>query len=323
VASYYGVIFPEFWTGRTGRELRERGGKDAQLLGLYLASNRHANMLGLYRLLVDDIRHETGLGVKAIERGYESAAAAGYAKFDAGSSYVWVLNMARFRLGLQIGDVLHPDDKRLPAIARIYHALDPNPFLGDFFDVNQKILRLKKRRDPIGVVVPFSAHHKMSPLEGAMEALPSQVQRSRSGISNRDQVSDEKPRRKSADVPNGPEADRIAQNEHGARLVAKVLRDALAARKFSTPEELRDDLEARCQALGLSCDRSTVERALDLVGSNTQLFAANSRPAEHHERPIDIPKVTHADAKRLLDLLRVDVSTGRVTRAGASRLVRM
>ena len=67
MSSYYGVVFPEFWTGPTGRQLREHGGKDAQLLGLYLISNRHTNMLGLYRLRIDDIRHESGLGLTSFE----------------------------------------------------------------------------------------------------------------------------------------------------------------------------------------------------------------------------------------------------------------
>ena len=81
MSSYYGVIFPEFWTGPTGHEIRARGGKDGQLLALYLATNPHTNMIGLYRLLLDDIRHESGLSAKAIERGF--AAATAFATFDA------------------------------------------------------------------------------------------------------------------------------------------------------------------------------------------------------------------------------------------------
>lgn len=166
VSSYYGIIFPEFWTGTTGRQLRAWG-KDAQLIGLYLASNCHANMLGLYRLGLDDVRHETGLGLKAIEKGLQAAAESGYALFDASTEFVWVRQMARFRLGLKAGEGLRDGDKRAQAISRIYHAIEANPFLGEFYDLNRKILPLGRRRESIGLVVPFSANHKISPIQGA------------------------------------------------------------------------------------------------------------------------------------------------------------
>lgn len=176
--SYYGVIFPEFWTGATGRELRGRGGKEAQLLALYLASNRHANMLGLYHLLVDDVRHETGLSLKGIEKGFHVVHDATFATFDAATNFVWVRQMARFRLALKNGGGLDQNDKRVLAINRLYHALDPNPFLGEFYDLNRKTLCIKKRREASSVVVPFMADHYMSGLtrgiEGASKGLPSQ-----------------------------------------------------------------------------------------------------------------------------------------------------
>ena len=185
--SYYGIIFPEFWTGRTGRELRDRGGRDAQLLCLYLATNRHANMLGLYHLLVDDLKHETGLSFRAIEKGYHVANDATFASFDSVSGFVWVRQMARFRLGLKNGDCLDANDKRVIAINRIYHALDPNPFLGEFYDLNRKLLCLKKRRETEAcVVVPFTQDHYMSGFKGPSKALGSQITDNRS----RDQITE-------------------------------------------------------------------------------------------------------------------------------------
>jgi hypothetical protein len=162
VSNYYGVIFPEFWTGTTGRQLRAYG-KDAQLIGLYLATNRHANMLGLYRLALDDVRHETGLGTKAIEKGLAAAARTGYALFDAVTEFAWVRQMARFRLGMKAGEGLRDGDKRAQAISRIYHAIEANPFLGEFYDLNRKILPLGRRRESVGLVVPVGADHKIQP----------------------------------------------------------------------------------------------------------------------------------------------------------------
>lgn len=171
---YYGVTFPTYWTGPTGRELRARGGKDAQLLGLYLTSNRFANMIGLYHLTLDDIRHETGLTVKGIARAFETTAAASYATFDSGSAFVWVRQMVRFRLNLKAGQALAPDDHRVVGVNRLYQGLAANPFLGEFFDVHGKTLRLKRRRDSVGLVVGLVGHHNGSPLQGASKGLVSQ-----------------------------------------------------------------------------------------------------------------------------------------------------
>lgn len=173
MSSYYGVIFPEFWTGRTGRELRECGGKDAQLLALYLATNRHANMIGLYRLNIDDVRYETGLGAKALERGFASSQATRFATYDAASCHVWVFQMARFRLGLKSGEALHPDDRRVVGVNKLYHGIDGNPFLGEFFTRNHTTLRLKNGREPQGIAVPYTIS---GPLQGASKGLPSQYQ---------------------------------------------------------------------------------------------------------------------------------------------------
>jgi hypothetical protein len=162
VSSYYGVIFPEFWTGTTGRQLRAYG-KEAQLIGLYLATNRHANLLGLYRLGLEDVRHETGLGPKAIEKGLQAAAQCGYALFDVVTEFTWVRQMARFRLGLKAGESLREGDKRAQAISRIYHAIEANPFLGDFYDANRKLLPLGRRRESVGLVVPLGGDHKIEP----------------------------------------------------------------------------------------------------------------------------------------------------------------
>lgn len=202
VSSYYGVIFPEFWTGRTGRELRERGGKDAQVLALYLATNRHANMLGLYRLMVEDIKHETGLGMKAIEKAFEATRAAEFATYDATSSFVWVHQMARFRLALKSGEPLKASDNRVDAVNRIYQALDPNPFLGRFYDAYKRTLHLRSAREPQGVVVPYQLS---SPSKGALEPLISQITESE----NREQRTEtDHARTERAPSPNKPAFER-------------------------------------------------------------------------------------------------------------------
>lgn len=260
MGSYYGVIFPEFWTGRTGRELRERGGKDAQLLGLYLASTRFANMLGLYQLFVDDVRRDTGLSLGAVARAFHVTASADFATFDAASSYVWVRHMARFRLGLKVSQALGADDNRVIAINRIYHALDANPFLGEFFDANTKILRLKKRRDPVGVVVAFTTHHHRSGLKGASKGLVSQVQDQGSGSGDQDQV-----QKKAAAAPRGKNGeDQKPETRRNVGVITRLVHEVIgapgAASDFSS---LKEDVKQACATYHIAYDAEVVGSALE------------------------------------------------------------
>jgi hypothetical protein len=171
--AYYGVIFPEFWTGRTGRALREQGGKDAQILALYLVSNRHTNMIGLYHLELDDVRHETGLGAKAIDRGVSACAAVDFAHYDPAAGFVWVVQMAMFRLGLSRGERLSASDLKVKGVERLYRGLSDNLFLGRFFDHYRETLRLSKPRRPQGIEADTTTGR---PLQGASEGLTSQYQ---------------------------------------------------------------------------------------------------------------------------------------------------
>jgi hypothetical protein len=147
VSSYYGVIFSRFWTGDTGRELRRRGGKDAQLLGVYLFSNAYMNMLGLYPLKVRDIRDDIDLSPAQLAKAFAVMQDLEYAFFDAGTNVVWVREMATFRLSLKDREPLKPSDNRVAGAQRLYSSLPPNPWLGPFFDRYGKILRLRSRRE--------------------------------------------------------------------------------------------------------------------------------------------------------------------------------
>lgn len=236
--SYYGVIFPEFWTGSTGLELRARGGKDAQILALYLATNRHANMLGLYHLMAVDMKHETGLSVKAIERSLGVIAETAFAAFDAATSFVWVRQMARFKLGLHPGETLQPADNRVVAANRLYQHLGVNPFLGPFYDANRKLLCLRKRREvDMSLVVSRAYNHQMSSLQGASKGLPSQDQDqdqdqgSVTGIRDQGSATVRAGAPPAPPVPNGARPHVRGDQAHRRRVAA----DAGAARRASAP----------------------------------------------------------------------------------------
>lgn len=142
MASYYGVLFEEFWTGKTGRNIRRAGGERAQVLALYLISNRHANMLGLYPLAFEDLAHETGLKPTAARKALQVLSTANFAHYDEASEFVWVVNMFRFRLGLKVGQALDADDKRALGANRLFHRLAENPFKARFFSAVGPLLHL-------------------------------------------------------------------------------------------------------------------------------------------------------------------------------------
>ena len=125
----YAKISPQFWIGSTGRKLRDAG-PEATLVALYLLSNPHANMLGLYYLPQLYIAHETGLGIEGASNGLRMASEAGFCDYDADSEVVFVYEMARF----QIAERLEPPDKRCTGIQREYDALPNNLFLPNFYE---------------------------------------------------------------------------------------------------------------------------------------------------------------------------------------------
>lgn len=169
MSSYYGVLFPEFWTGPTGRAIRAEG-KDAQILACYLVSCRDATMLGLYRIPLDTIRFETGLGDKGLLRAFAGLVRAEFADYDLRTEHTWVREMAKFRLGL-VKSPLKVGDKRVKGVRNLYGKLPDNPFLAPFFDRYAKQLRLLTRRT--------SEHSPQRPsdatLEGASKGLVSQI----------------------------------------------------------------------------------------------------------------------------------------------------
>ena len=126
----YGKVAPQFWTGATGKELRAHG-HEAVIVGLYLMTSPHANMIGLYYLPVLYIAHETGLGLEGARKGLQRACEAGFCTYDDTSEYVFVHAMARF----QIAPSLKPADNRCKGVVSDLEKC-PNPlFRRAFFDL--------------------------------------------------------------------------------------------------------------------------------------------------------------------------------------------
>lgn len=138
----YATVSPQFWLGKTGRELRKQGA-EAQLVAFYLMTSPHANMLGLYYLPVLYLSHETGLGLEGASKGLRSAIEAGFCSYDVATEMIWVHEMAAY----QVGRALKPGDNRCAGVRNEYASLPENPFLSSFYERYKADFHLSDKRE--------------------------------------------------------------------------------------------------------------------------------------------------------------------------------
>ena len=161
----FSMIRSQFWSGTTGKAITIAG-KDTRILATYLLTCEHANMLGLYRLPILYIAEETGLKRKEVLAALANLKAIGFAHYDDGAEFVWVIEMARYQLGLMPGEALKESDHRIKGVIRLYKQLSTNPFLGPFYDRYAERRRLSSRRDFLTELNPAT-----SPLEAPSKSL--------------------------------------------------------------------------------------------------------------------------------------------------------
>lgn len=148
----YSKVGPKFWIGATGKRLRAAG-MEAQIVGMYLLTSPHANMLGLFYCPLAFIAHETGLGIEGASKGLNSAIEAGFCEYDEASEVVWVIEMASY----QVGEALKPNDLRAKGVQNEYNSLPENPYLARFFDKYGVAFCMTSSR---GKTSPFNAPSK-------------------------------------------------------------------------------------------------------------------------------------------------------------------
>ena len=136
----YAQVRPRFWTGNTGRLLRDD--RETQVVALYLITGPHANMIGLYYLPTAYITADTGIPFEGASKALARLSDAGFCKYDQATEVVWIVEMARH----QIGGQLLPADKRCKSIHREYMSLPHNIFLTEFFDRYSGAFHLAARR---------------------------------------------------------------------------------------------------------------------------------------------------------------------------------
>lgn len=137
----YGKVSPHFWTGSTGKQLRQC--PESVVVSLYLMTCPHANMLGLYYMPLLYVAHETGLGIEGASKGLKWACEAGFCSYDNASEMVWVHEMARF----QIADKLKNTDKRSIGVQNEYNSLPSNPYLESFYNKYSQAFCMTEKRE--------------------------------------------------------------------------------------------------------------------------------------------------------------------------------
>lgn len=134
----YASVAPQFWTGKTGKKLREAGA-DAQRVALYLITCPSANALGLYYLPLPTLCHEVGISEEGASEALRRLFLAHFSHYDTSSEYVWVPEMARF----QIGESLSAGDKRVKWIIKELMSLSKSPFFNEFLEKYRDLFKLQ------------------------------------------------------------------------------------------------------------------------------------------------------------------------------------
>lgn len=132
----HAIVSPQFWTGNTGRYLRQY--PDAQRLALYLLTCPNANMIGLYYIPIPTICHELGMDKEGASKALRRVSEGGFATYDEGSEVVFVHEMAKF----QIGPYLKPGDNRIRGIEKMLEAYSKSVLYNEFVKRYAKCFQL-------------------------------------------------------------------------------------------------------------------------------------------------------------------------------------
>ena len=162
MAMNHSIVRPSFWTGATGRALRRD--VDAQVVGMYLMTSPHANIIGVYRCPVEFISIETGRPFEGASKGLRKLHEIGFSTYDPETETIWVHEMARH----QIGEALRPGDNRLKHIARFFGEIENSHIKRAFFEKYGAAYHLPEPPIPPPATSPFEGASK--PLQSPSEA---------------------------------------------------------------------------------------------------------------------------------------------------------
>lgn len=133
----YAQVSPLFWTGKTGKKLRQHG--DIQRAAAYLMTSPHSHQSGVYWLPLLYLSSEVGLSIEGASKALAWLSNEGFAKYDEGTEWIWVCEMAAW----QIGTELSPTDKRCKGLQQYLTTLPDLPFLPAFIARYRTAFHLK------------------------------------------------------------------------------------------------------------------------------------------------------------------------------------
>lgn len=107
----YSKISPQFWVGKTGREILKLS-VESRFLAFYLMTCPHANMIGIYYLPLAYIAHDVRINEDIINQALSELITVGFCSYDYSAEHVWVHEMAKY----QVCDYLEEKDKRVKGL---------------------------------------------------------------------------------------------------------------------------------------------------------------------------------------------------------------
>ena len=129
----YAKFSPRFWTGETGKAIRQLGA-DAQALASYLITCEQSNMIGLYYLPIPNITHHVAISTERCVELLDAFARLDFVHYDYHKEFIWVTTAAGWQLLSDDEDGLKPRDKRVKGVRNLLRQLKRQgaPFLDLF-----------------------------------------------------------------------------------------------------------------------------------------------------------------------------------------------
>jgi hypothetical protein len=151
----YGKVSHRFWTGETGRKIRDLG-LEARVVATYLVTCGSSNMIGLYYIPLMLISHETGIPLEGASKALRSLSEADFAHYDESGEVVFVPHMAK----QQIADELSATDKQQHGVVALLKEYKKSRFVADFVAIYGEAYHL-----PNGLVSEAPSKALPSPFE--------------------------------------------------------------------------------------------------------------------------------------------------------------
>ena len=133
-------LFHSFWTGETGKQIKEAG-VDTQMMAAYLITSHHASRLGIYYLPISYIAYDMNMTTEDASKWLQKLCDIGFCCYDKDAEHVWVCNMARY----QIGKSRKSDSRRSKKIKETVSTFSDLSFFNAFYEKYQEYFCLDAR----------------------------------------------------------------------------------------------------------------------------------------------------------------------------------